>query len=84
MPGQDLTATKQRLGHGRFGEWIQAEFDMSQSAANKVMQVAERFGDKFVTVTDLTATVLYALAAPSTPDEVVSRYTVTLFLVNSC
>lgn len=37
------------------------------------MQVAEKFGSKFNTVSNLTTTVLYALAEPSTPDEVVNR-----------
>jgi hypothetical protein len=43
---------------------------MSDSAANKMMSVSREFGDKSVTLTDLTPSVLYALAAPSTPEEV--------------
>ena len=35
------------------------------------MRVFERFGDKSATIADLTPTVLYSFAAPSTPNELV-------------
>jgi len=69
--GQDLIAVKDCLPHGQFREWLQSEFDMSISAALKFAQVAQRFGDKSVNFTHLPASVLYALAAPSTPDTVI-------------
>ncbi|MCW5697332.1 MAG: DUF3102 domain-containing protein [Bauldia sp.] len=69
--GRDLIEVKSRLGHGRFLGWIEAEFGMSDRAARNFMDVADRFGSvKSETISDLTPTVLYALAAPSTPDEV--------------
>jgi Protein of unknown function (DUF3102) len=73
--GQNLMDVKRELGHGLFQRWLKAEFDMSESAATKFMQVAARFGDetKSVKITDLPATILYSLAAPSTPDEIVQR-----------
>ncbi len=74
--GQDLLEVKRELGHGLFQSWLKAEFDMSESAATKFMQVAARFGEdeiKSVKITNLPATVLYFLAAPSTPDEIVAR-----------
>ncbi|HZU03387.1 MAG TPA: DUF3102 domain-containing protein [Ktedonobacteraceae bacterium] len=74
--GLDLLEVKHELGHGLFQKWLKAEFDLSESAATKFMQVASRFGgevDKSVKITSLPATVLYTLAAPSTPDEVVQR-----------
>ena len=70
--GQDLIATKERLGHGRFGEWIAAEFDMSDMTAKRLMQVADRFGKSNI-LFDFKPSILYSLAAPSTPDEVVGK-----------
>lgn len=57
--------------HGAFLPWIDAEFEMSEPTALRFIQVASRLGTS-VTVTDLSPKVLYALAAPSTPDEVVA------------
>lgn len=68
--GQALQRQKERLPHGMFLPWIEVEFGMSRSAANKIMHVAAAFDSKCVTVTHLTPKVLYELAAPSTPDEV--------------
>ena len=73
--GQDLIAAKEQLAHGQFQPWVSAEFEMSQPTALNFMRVAERFGDKFVNITNISATVLYALAAPSTPDAVIERVT---------
>lgn len=71
--GQDLLETKRVLGHGNFGNWLKAEFDMSVSTATKIMQVAENLGGKFVTVTNLKTKALYELAAPSTPESVIEE-----------
>lgn len=68
--GKTLNEQKDSLGHSHFMQWIEAEFDMSQSSANKMMTVARELGDKFVTVTNLGTKALYALAAPSTPEPV--------------
>ncbi len=73
--GRDLIAAKERIGHGGFGDWLEAEFDMSDSAATKFMQSAERFGGKNVNFTNLPTSVLYLLAAPSTPDPIVEKVT---------
>lgn len=66
--GQKLIEVKGLLGHGNFGVWLRAEFDWSESAALKMMQVAKQF--KSVNFTDLNAapSALYLLAAPSTPE----------------
>jgi Protein of unknown function (DUF3102) len=68
--GRDLIAVKERLGHGNFLSWIHREFKMADKSAQRFMSVAERFGDKFDSVSNLTLTALYELAAPSTPEEV--------------
>jgi hypothetical protein len=68
--GRDLIAVKERLGHGNFLPWIDREFRMTDKSAERFMSVAERFGDKFDSVSNLSLTALYELAAPSTPEEV--------------
>lgn len=72
--GRELIAVKERLGHGRFGDWLQAEFEMAERTAQNFMAVATRF-PKSATVADFSPKVLYELAAPSTPDEVVEKAT---------
>jgi septal ring factor EnvC (AmiA/AmiB activator) len=72
--GRDLIAVKKALGHGNFLRWIEAEFGMHENSARNFMRVADRFGES-TTIVDLQPTVLYALAAPSTPDEIVEEVT---------
>jgi hypothetical protein len=67
--GRDLIAVKVKLGHGNFGDWIKTEFDFSQETARKFMGVAEKFGD-IPTLLEFKPAILYALAAPSTPESV--------------
>lgn len=67
--GQDLIEVKSRLGHGNYECWLKSEFEMSLWTANKFVQVAVRF--KSVKFTDLPVSVLYELAAPSTPETVI-------------
>jgi len=73
--GQDLIDVKQDLGHGLFQDWLKSEFDMSYNTAYNFMNVAERFGadDKSLKFKDLSMSVLYLLASPSTPESVVSQ-----------
>lgn len=68
--GRDLVIVKKALGHGRFLPWIEAEFGMHENTALNFMRVAKTFGSKSTTIVDLPPTVLYALAAPSTPEPV--------------
>ncbi len=72
--GRDLIAVKERLGHGRFGDWLQAEFEMSDVTARKFMAVAQRLGGKSK-LNSVSPTVLYALASPGTDEEVVTKAT---------
>ena len=69
--GRDLIAVKEALPHGDFMRWLEAEFGMAGRTARRFMQSAERF--KLATVANLTPSVLYALAEPSTPDEVIAE-----------
>jgi hypothetical protein len=62
---------KQALPHGLFLPWIEAEFEMSQRAAYRFINVTERYGaGKLATVATLNVKAIYELAAPSTPPEV--------------
>lgn len=65
--GAKLIEAKARVGHGYFLPWLEAEFDWSESTAQRYMRVSESF--KSVTVTDLPidAKALYLLSAPSVP-----------------
>lgn len=67
--GIDLVAVKERLPHGAFLPWIEAEFGMGEDTARNFMRVAGRYG-KSGNIPDLTPSVLYELAAPSTPEPV--------------
>jgi hypothetical protein len=75
--GVELMAVKEQIGHGRFRQWLQAEFPDSERTATNFMRAAEVFGTKTATVADLPPTVVYALAAKTTPaagrDDIVRR-----------
>ncbi|MEM8829538.1 MAG: DUF3102 domain-containing protein [Cyanobacteria bacterium P01_G01_bin.19] len=66
--GQKLVAVKKQLKHGEFRNWLKAEFDWSVSSATKFMQVYDKFKNINFTHFDFSASALYALAAPSTPE----------------
>lgn len=68
--GKDLLAIKDRLGHGKFGPWLAAEFNMSERAAQNYMAAAKAFGDESATIAVLPPTTIYKLAASSTPANV--------------
>jgi N6-adenosine-specific RNA methylase IME4 len=69
--GQELIQVKAALGHGHFGKWIKAEFKMSDQTALNLMNLAKRFGSQIPNGLEIQTSALYALAAPSTPEEVV-------------
>ncbi|PWE52785.1 hypothetical protein DEM27_28705 [Metarhizobium album] len=48
--------------------WSELEFGMTVQTAGNFMRVSERFGAEMKTVFNLPASVLYALAFPSTGD----------------
>ncbi|PSB48487.1 DUF3102 domain-containing protein [Cyanosarcina cf. burmensis CCALA 770] len=75
--GQNLIDVKQSLPHGYFRKWIDSEFNWSESAARKFMQVARQFKSVKITDLNITPTALYALASKSVPerarDEAIAR-----------
>lgn len=68
--GHDLCLIKQQLQHGQFRTWLKVEFNWSVSAANKFMNVSQRFQVEELETVDISPSALYILAAPSTPNEV--------------
>ena len=69
--GARLCEVKALLPHGQFQSWAEDEFGMSKRTAQSLMNVAQRFLDKSETVSLLGTSVLYLLAAPTTPDAAV-------------
>jgi len=66
--GQKLNEVKQRLKHGQFGDWLEAEFAWSWDTANRWMNVANRLGGKIPHGAEIDDRALYLLAAKSTPE----------------
>lgn len=67
--GQRLIEVKELLEHGQFQEWCETEFQMTARTARNMMNVAKVFGDKTETVSVLSDSAMYLLAAPSTSEE---------------
>lgn len=72
--GRELNEIKFQIGHGKFLPWIEAEFNMNRSTAHRFMAVADKFGEMSQIAT-FNPSILYQLAAPSTPDEVIEKAT---------
>ena len=66
--GQRLTEVKRRLGHGKFGVWLEAEFEWGVTTAWQFMKVAEAFKSSKFEDLRFGPSALYLLAAPSTPE----------------
>jgi hypothetical protein len=71
--GVQLCGAKQMLGHGQFIQWVESEFGFSPRSAQNYMRASEFASDKCATVAFLTPAVVYRLAAPTAPPEVVSE-----------
>jgi len=73
--GLHLRDVKRRL-HGRYTEWLKAEFEMSERTARDFVSMADEFGDRELPE-NLSLTVVRVLAQPSTPraarEEVIER-----------
>lgn len=67
--GQKLSDVKDRLGHGRFGSWLEAEFAWQERTARSFMAVAEKFKSANIADLNFAPTALYLLASSSVPDE---------------
>jgi hypothetical protein len=69
--GANLYAAKRMLGHGQFVQWVESECGFSPRSAQNYMRASEFAGDKCATVAFLPPAVVYRLAAPTAPPEVV-------------
>ena len=68
--GLALKRQKERLPHGMFLPWIEAEFGMSRQTADNFVHVAEVYAGKLPMISNFPPTVLYELARSSTPQSV--------------
>ena len=66
--GFELIAAKKEIGHGKWGDWLQAEFDWTDRTARNFMAVAERFGNR-KTFSDLKPSTLQAMLRLPNGDE---------------
>ena len=69
--GRDLISVKERLGHGQFLPWIEAEFGMGEHSARNFMRVAEKFGGQIENYSRFSPTVLIAMA--TAPPDVITQ-----------
>jgi Protein of unknown function (DUF3102) len=67
--GRLLTECKKIVGHGYWLWWLESEFGWAERTARSFMSVFNRFKSADFADLDLSVSVLYRLAAPSTPDE---------------
>lgn len=70
--GGELRGVKEMLPHGRYTEWLEVEFGLSERMAQHFVNVRERLGPKSEKFSVLPPSTLYMLAAPSTPDQAIS------------
>lgn len=71
--GRNLQEVKAVLPYGQFLACLHAEFAMTERHARNFMHVAARFGNRSEIISDLSVTVIYELAAPSTSEAVIAR-----------
>jgi hypothetical protein len=65
--GRILLAAKERIAHGLFRRWVDAEFAFSARSAQIYMNLAELWIDHGRVFDQVTPSALYALAAPKIP-----------------
>jgi len=70
--GTELLHAKTLLPHGEFSNWVETQLGIRIRTAQRFMSVA-RLASESDTLTHFPAGVLYELAAPSTPKEIVER-----------
>jgi uncharacterized protein YueI len=71
--GRELIAMKERLDHGAFTPWVEAELGLSIRTAQNYMQMAQRLGSNAKCVSHLPLTTGFKLTSSSTPDRVVEE-----------
>jgi hypothetical protein len=69
--GRRLQRVKADLAHGQWQRWLKAEFQWTERSAQYFMNTAVRFGSEAENFSAMPASVVYMLAAPSTPGTVI-------------
>lgn len=59
--------------HGGFEQWVEDECDISRRLARNFIYIAGRFRDRPAIIAGVPSTIVYSLAAPSTPDAVIDE-----------
>ncbi len=67
--GKELLKIKKKLGHGRFGKWLDFHFGWKERTAQNYMNSATEFGSAPQVIDVLPPSTVYKLAAKSTPAE---------------
>lgn len=65
--GNDLLAIKEKLKHGKFGDWLACHFTFSERTAQNMMNAARAFGSVPKLVDMLPDNLIYKLSANGTP-----------------
>ncbi|MFP1630967.1 DUF3102 domain-containing protein [Zhengella sp. ZM62] len=68
--GKDLLMVKNKLKHGAFRQWLEADFGWSERTAQNYMQAARVFGGMAHAVEALAPASIYKLSARNTPEAV--------------
>lgn len=68
--GEYLSDAKERVGHGRFLDWIKQEFGWAERSARRFMEVHEAFKSAKLADLQIDVSALYLIAAPKTPEPV--------------
>jgi len=69
--GHHLMRVKAALPHGQFGKWAEQELGIKPRAATNYMLAADWLKGKPETLADLPPTIIYALASPTAPHDIV-------------
>jgi hypothetical protein len=68
--GRNLTEVKERVGHGKFLDWIDKEFGWGDRSARNFMMVYDRFKTANFADLEIDVSALYLIAAPKTSESV--------------
>jgi hypothetical protein len=69
--GKDLIESKRYLAHGEFVRWVESEVGIPARTAQGYMRIAQWAEGRGAKITNLPASVLYVLAAKTTPATVI-------------
>ena len=72
--GSELRAAKQKLPHGMFLAWVESEIGLSRRAAQLYMRAFEWVANKDERFARLPVSIIYLLAAQTTPHEIVNDF----------